>query len=79
MPLESHPTNSMRIYPGHYFGWFEPSILADLIKRWTSALVIQLIKGRFGNAQKFGGLITRPEAVWNLVGVNAHMKNFFLL
>ena len=69
----------MGIDPRHHFGWFEPSVFADFIKCRTRTFVIQLIKGRFGNTQKFSGLITRPQVVWEVIHFVAHMKNFFLL
>ena len=57
----------MRIHPGHYFGWFEPSIFADLIERWTRALVIQLVEGRFSDAEEFSSLFARPQVVWEII------------
>ena len=57
----------MGIDPRHHFGWFEPSIFTNFIERWTRTLVIQLVEGRFSDAEKFSSLITRPQVVWEII------------
>ena len=67
MPLASHPMNSMRIHPGHYFGRFKSPIFTNFIERWTRALVIQLVEGRFSDAEEFSSLFARPQVVWEII------------